>query len=92
MVAHRLAVGGRYDGKSSSAELHRLKLDGPISADGMSGGPVFHLGREGDQFFAGWAGMVVRGGNQSEYLHFVAASFIVDWVLRSPVTETIPRK
>ncbi len=51
----------------------------------MSGGPVFYTGRIGVSFFIGWAGMIMRGGDNSEYLHFLAAQHLIEMVLHWPI-------
>ena len=84
-TARRLIVGANYDGASSEPYLHRLKLDEKVSSRGMSGGPVFYTGRIGVSFFIGWAGMIIRGGDDSEYLHFLSAQHLIEMVLRSPI-------
>ena len=85
--AHRQIVGGKYDGTTSELHLHRLKLDHNISSKGMSGGPVFYTGRIGVSFFIGWAGMIMRGGSNSEYLHFITAQHLIEVVLHYPISQ-----
>jgi hypothetical protein len=58
-----------------------------FDADGMSGGPVFYTGGAPGSFFVGFAGMVMRGGENSSYLHFMAADFLIDMALES---STVP--
>lgn len=66
-----------YEAASQSPFLHRIRTKEPLDfdADGVSGGPVFHIGADADGYFAGWAGMIIRGGqNGSSNLHFVEAA------------------
>lgn len=73
-------VSGEYAGPSGSPHLHRIRMNrtAVFDADGMSGGPVFYLGRrEAEEYFAGFAGMIVRGGAKSDYIHFIEAEFML---------------
>lgn len=76
--AHVVEVGATYDGPSNSPHVHRVKMDRKVTfhADGMSGGPVFYLGRSSGAFFVGFAGIIIRGGATSEIIHFIDASFL----------------
>jgi hypothetical protein len=86
-------IGGRcievqavYDGGSSSPHLQRVKVQKLLDADGMSGGPVFYIGGAPGSYFVGFAGMVMRGGSNTNYLHFMAAGFLLDLALE-PMTK-----
>ena len=81
--ARCIEVQAVYDGGTSSPHLHRVKMDRPLDADGMSGGPVFYLGGGPGNFFAGFAGIVMRGGGESNYLHFMAAEFLLHMAFKS---------
>lgn len=73
-------VTGEYAGGTNSPFLHRIKMQRKevFDADGMSGGPVFYLGSTGvGEYFAGFAGMIMRGGAQSDFIHFIEADFIL---------------
>jgi hypothetical protein len=52
-----------------------------LDADGMSGGPVFYIGGAPGNYFAGFAGMLMRGGSDANYLHFMSAGFMIDLAL-----------
>jgi hypothetical protein len=68
-----------YDGPSQSPHIHRLRMTrkDTFDSDGLSGGPVFYLGSTGaGEYFAGFAGMIVRGGQKSDLIHFVETSFL----------------
>jgi hypothetical protein len=79
--AHCVEVKGTYDG-AIATYLHRVRMDRKetFNADGMSGGPVFYLGRDRGSFFAGFAGMIVRGGAASDFIHFIPAEFLIQVV------------
>ena len=89
--ARVVAVGATYDGPSAADWVHRIRMDRKetFDPDGMSGGPVFYLGRRAADFFMGFAGIVVRGGASSELLHFVEARLLrhfADAVPSAPIT------
>jgi len=64
---------GRYSAASHAVGLHRLQMQrtAQFSTDGMSGGPVFHLGLRDDDHHIGLAGIVMRGSDTSEFIHFM---------------------
>jgi hypothetical protein len=78
ITARATTVQGSYDGPSASRHVHRLKMDRKtiFDADGMSGGAVFYLGNNTEGYFIGLAGMIIRGGSQSDYIHFIEAGFL----------------
>jgi hypothetical protein len=78
-----LEVKGVYDGGTSSPHLHRIKMqrEKPFDADGLSGGPIFYIGGASGSYFAGFAGITVRGSATSDYLHFIAAHHLIDIAL-----------
>jgi AI-2E family transporter len=81
-----IGVQAAYDGGSSSPHLQRLKMLNSLDADGMSGGPVFYVGGAPGSYFAGFAGMLMRGGSNTNYLHFMASgwgatAFLLNFVL-----------
>jgi hypothetical protein len=78
ITARATTVKGDYDGASASPHVHRLRMDRKVifDADGMSGGAVFYLGENTEGYFVGFAGMIIRGGARSEYVHFIEASFL----------------
>jgi hypothetical protein len=85
--ARSIEVQAIYDGATSSPHLQRVTLQKPIDADGMSGGPVFYIGGAPGSFFVGFAGMVMRGGKNSNHLHFMTAHFLMDMAFES---STVP--
>jgi hypothetical protein len=68
-------VTGTYAGPSNSRFVHRIQMTRKtrFNPDGMSGGLVFHLGKDIRGYFIGLAGFIVRGGKNSETVHFVEA-------------------
>jgi hypothetical protein len=83
--ARSIEIQATYDGGTASQHLHRIKMERALDADGMSGGPVFYVGGAPGSFFVGFAGMVMRGGRDSNYLHFMAAHFLIEMVFESSV-------
>ena len=67
-----------YQKTSHARYVHRAKMvrSSDFSSDGMSGGPVFHLGCDADGFFIGLAGMIVRGG-ASDHFYFIEAAHLL---------------
>lgn len=91
IASHAVEIKATYDGGTSSPHLHRIKMvrNTQFNSDGMSGGPVFYLGKEKGSYFLGWAGMVMRGSASSEYLHFLAANFLIEMAFQHPIDEII---
>lgn len=85
--AWSIEIKAAYDGGTSSPHLQRVVLEKPIDADGMSGGPVFYIGGTPGNYFVGFAGIVMRGGENSSYLHFMAAHFLFDMAFEA---STLP--
>jgi hypothetical protein len=73
-----VVVMGRHYGDSHARFVREAKMqrNNSFRADGMSGGPVFHLGRDASGFFVGLAGMIQRGGATSDNFRFIAPSFL----------------
>jgi hypothetical protein len=92
-VAARITVvNGIYDGVSNSPYVHRLRMERTrqFDPDGLSGGPVFYLGGKPENYFIGFAGMVIHGSAASEILHFLEADFLRHFAEKMPVGPHIP--
>jgi hypothetical protein len=74
-----ISVQAVFDGGTSSPHLHRVRMEKPLAADGMSGGPVLYIGGAPGSYYAGFAGMTMRGGNN--HLYFMSAGFLLDLAL-----------
>jgi hypothetical protein len=48
-------------------------------------GPVFYIGGAPGDYFAGFAGMVMRGGR--DQLHFMSAGFLIDLALEAETEQ-----
>ena len=77
------SVPAIFDGGTSSPHLQRIKMVKPTEVDGMSGGPVFYIGGAPGDYFAGFAGMIMRGGG--DYLYFMSAGFLLDLALETTI-------
>jgi hypothetical protein len=66
---------------TSSEGVFRLEMTRTknFSSDGLSGGPVFHLGEDSRGFFVGFAGIIMRGSDTSEFLHMLGAQHILQF-------------
>jgi hypothetical protein len=51
----------------------------------MSGGPVLYTAKTDASFFMGWAGIIVRGGDNTERLNFFSSQYLIDLILHFPV-------
>ena len=80
----QIVTSGRYDGASAALHLHRLRMTRTeqFPSDGLSGGPVYHLARDGGGFYAGMAGIILRGSETSDLIHFLDARFLMELLNR----------
>jgi hypothetical protein len=71
-----VVVSGRHMRASHAASFHEAKMirTGQFPVDGMSGGPVFHIGRDARGPFIGLAGMIMRAGE--DRFHFIETTFL----------------
>jgi hypothetical protein len=74
----QVVTSGRYERPTNSQGLHCLEMTRTtkFAADGLSGGPVYHLARDNKGYFIGLAGIIMRGGESSDYIHFLDARFL----------------
>src|SRR5262249_41948041 len=72
------ANAGWYSHASSAAGVHAIVLErsGRYSSDGLSGGAVFHVGEDARGFYCGFAGIVLRGSDTSNIIHFIDPQLI----------------
>jgi hypothetical protein len=57
-----------------------VKVEEALNADGMSAADVEDRSAAPGTYFVGFAGMVMRGGNPSDYLYFMTAHFLMQMV------------
>lgn len=69
-------VSARHNQRSNASWVQRAEFirTGRFSPNGMSGGPVFHIGRDDKDAFVGLAGMIMRGGDT--HFHFIESGFL----------------
>jgi hypothetical protein len=84
-------IAASYLRPSQALGVHALEMQrsGSYSADGLSGGPVFQLGEDARGFFCGFAGMVIRGGDNSEILHFIDANLLMQFMKRTAIEDSV---
>jgi hypothetical protein len=48
-----------------------MQRSGDYTSDGLSGATVYHVGEDARGFYCGFAGLVIRGSETSDILHFI---------------------
>jgi hypothetical protein len=78
MNSNAVIIMGRHLGGSNARYVQKAEMtrNNSFPADGMSGGPVFHLGKDVSGFFVGLAGMIQRGSNISDNFRFIDMDFL----------------
>lgn len=81
-----IVTTANYEGASSAKGVHRLTMQRSESlpSDGLSGAPVFHLGKNANDFYVGWAGTVIRGSDTSDIVHFIEARVLLRFLTETP--------
>jgi hypothetical protein len=79
VVVKQVVTSGRYHHLSNTRQIHCLEMTRTqqFRADGLSGGPVYQLARDYNGFFVGLSGIMMRGGDASDFIHFVHARFLL---------------
>lgn len=88
---HRKKLSGIYAGQSSIGqychELHINDLSGVNDCDGLSGAPIFNFVEKQCQqrrvIVPTIVGIVLRGGSESNILHFVSANVLINVIRKS---------
>jgi hypothetical protein len=77
-------TSAKYRSASRAASVHSIELHrkGDYGSDGLSGGPVFHLGQDAQGFYCGFAGVVLRGSNTSNLIHFLDVRVMLQFLRR----------
>lgn len=80
----QVTTSGRYVRPTSARALHCIEMTRTkeFSADGLSGGAVYHLTRGYNGYFVGLAGTIMRGGDSTNYVHFLDVRFVVELLKR----------
>lgn len=73
IAVKQVVTSAKYVGHSNASWLHQIQMTrtAKFSSDGLSGAPVFFISRDGRGFFVGFAGVVIRGSDTSDFLHFI---------------------
>jgi hypothetical protein len=68
-----IANSATYHQTSQASGVHaiRLQRSGDYTSDGLSGGTIYHVGEDAQGFYCGFAGLVMRGSETSDILHFI---------------------
>lgn len=79
IAVKKTVTSARYVRPTNASGVHVIEMTrtSAFATDGLSGGPVFYLGRDQNGFFMGLAGMVLRGGETSDFLHFFEARYLL---------------
>lgn len=77
----QIITSATYAGASHAANLHQIRMTrtATFSSDGLSGAPVFFISRDRNGFFVGLAGIVTRGSDTSDFLHFVDVRIVLQF-------------
>jgi hypothetical protein len=80
----QVVTSGQYVRPMSARALHCIEMTRTkeFSADGLSGGAVYHLARDRYGYFVGLAGTIMRGGESSNYIHFLDVRFFLEVLKR----------
>jgi hypothetical protein len=74
IAVKQIVAGGKYRSSSRAASVHSIEMvrTGDHGSDGLSGGPVFHVGQDAQGFYCGFAGVILRGSDTSRNIDFCA--------------------
>jgi hypothetical protein len=80
----QVTTSGRYIRSTKARALHCIEMTrtARFSADGLSGGAVYHLAKDSNGYFVGLAGTIMRGGEASNYIHFLDVRFLMELLKR----------
>jgi hypothetical protein len=84
IAVRQIVVGAKYCSASQAASVHSIEMQraGNYGSDGLSGGPVFHLGQDAQGFFCGFAGVILRSGESSNIIHFLDVRLMLQFLKR----------
>jgi len=81
----QIVTTGKYVRPSNAMGVHVIEMQrrtGNYSSDGLSGGPVFQLSEDAQGFYCGFAGLILRGSDTSDLLHFLEARILMQFMRR----------
>jgi hypothetical protein len=84
IAVKQIVTSAKYRSASRAASVHTIEMQraGDYSSDGLSGGPVFHLGRDAQGFYCGFAGVILRGSESSNMIHFLDVRLMFQFLRR----------
>jgi hypothetical protein len=84
IAVKQVVISGKYRSASRAASVHAIEMarTGNYSSDGLSGGAVFHLGQDAQGFYCGFAGVVLRGSETSNLIHFLDVRVMLQFLKR----------
>jgi hypothetical protein len=84
IAVKQVVTSAKYCSASRAASVHAIEIarTGNYSSDGLSGGPVFHLGQDAQGFYCGFAGVVLRGSDSSNLIHFLDVRVMLQFLKR----------
>ncbi len=79
-----IVTAARYVRASHALGVHVVELqgEGDYSRDGLSGGPIFCLCQDALGFFCGFAGIILRGSDTSNLMHFLDARAVMQFMAK----------
>ncbi len=85
----QIVTAARYVQASHALGAHVVELqgEGDYSRDGLSGGPIFCLGEDAQGFFCGFAGIILRGSDTSNLMHFLDARVVMQFMAKMTAGE-----
>ncbi len=80
----QIVTSAIYRSASRAASVHAIEMARTLdfSVDGLSGGAVFHLGQDAQGFYCGFAGVILRGSETSNLVHFLDVRVMLQFLRR----------
>jgi hypothetical protein len=84
IAVKQIVTSAKYCSASRAASVHSIEMlrTGDYGSDGLSGGPVFHLGQDAQGFYCGFAGVILRGSESSNMIHFLDVRLMLQFLKR----------
>jgi hypothetical protein len=84
IAVRQIVTSAKYQSASNAASVHTIEMGrtGNYSSDELSRAPVFHLGQDAQGFYCGFAGIVLRGSESSNSIHFLDVRVMLQFLRR----------
>jgi hypothetical protein len=84
IAVRQIVTSAKYRSASRAASVHSIEMTrtSDYSSDGLSGGPVFHLGQDAQGFYCGFAGVILRGSESSNMIRFLDVRLMLQFLKR----------